>query len=76
LIPGYEAVQTAALKAGAYGLTISGAGPTLLALVDPMQAEAVVTAMTEAWQEVGISAIARSLAIETQGTQSAIAPAI
>ncbi|MEQ8540594.1 MAG: homoserine kinase [Coleofasciculus sp. D1-CHI-01] len=76
LIPGYEAVQTAALKAGAYGVTISGAGPTLLALVDPMQAEAVVTAMAEAWQEVGISAIARSHSIDTQGTQSAIAPAI
>lgn len=75
LIPAYEAVQTAALKGGAYGMTISGAGPTVLALVDPMQAEAVATAMTEAWQQQGISVQARSLAIDTQGTQSAIAPA-
>jgi homoserine kinase len=34
LIQGYEAVQQAALNAGAYGMVISGAGPTLLALTD------------------------------------------
>ncbi|MEQ8957375.1 MAG: homoserine kinase, partial [Coleofasciculus sp. C2-GNP5-27] len=76
LIPGYDAVQTAALKAGAYGMTISGAGPTLLALVDPMQAETVATTMAETWQHLGILVQARSLAIDTQGTQSAIAPAV
>jgi homoserine kinase len=76
LIPGYDAVQTAALKAGAYGMTISGAGPTLLALVDPMQAETVATTMAETWQHLGISVQARSLAIDTQGTQSAITPAV
>ena len=41
LIPGYDAVNKAALAAGAYGLVISGAGPTLLALVEQLNAQAV-----------------------------------
>ena len=32
LIPGFEALETAALAAGAYGVVISGAGPTVLEL--------------------------------------------
>ncbi len=70
LIPGYDAVQTAALEAGAYGMVISGAGPTLLALVDTLQALAVETAMTTAWQEQGIMAEVQSLSIDTQGARS------
>lgn len=73
LIPGYEVVQTAALSAGAYGMTISGAGPTLLALAAPIQASKVAAAMIEAWQQIGVSVQARSLTIDFQGTQSAIA---
>ncbi|KAE9610692.1 putative homoserine kinase [Lupinus albus] len=34
LIPGMEAVKRAALQAGAFGCTISGAGPTVVALID------------------------------------------
>lgn len=68
LIPGYETVQTAALKAGAYGLVISGAGPTLLALTHPSQAEAVQEAMKQAWEDAGIAADAHILPIDTQGT--------
>lgn len=69
LIPGYETVQTAALAAGAYGLVISGAGPTLLALTSLVQAPAVTTAMVTAWQGVGIRSTAMPLAIAPQGTQ-------
>ncbi len=69
LIPGYEAVQAAALAAGADGLVISGAGPTLLALTSPTQAAAVAAAMVAAWQGVGIQATALPLAIAAQGTQ-------
>jgi len=69
LIPGYEAVQAAALAAGAYGLVISGAGPTLLALTSPAQAPVVATAMVTAWQGVDIRATAMPLAIAAQGTQ-------
>jgi homoserine kinase len=67
LIPGYEAVHAAAMASGALGMVISGAGPTLLALVETAQAEDVATAMKSAWQEEGITARVRSLAIDTQG---------
>jgi homoserine kinase len=67
LISGYEAVQNAALAAGAYGMVISGAGPTLLALTETAKAAAVATAMQTAWQQQGIDAEVRSLAIDTQG---------
>ena len=70
LIPGYDAVHSAALSAGAYGMVISGAGPTLLALVDSSQAAAVETAMAEAWQKEGVTVMARSLSIDTQGAKT------
>jgi homoserine kinase len=68
LIPGYETVQTAAVKAGAYGLVISGAGPTLLALTHPSRAEVVQATMKQAWEDAGISANTHILPIDTEGT--------
>ncbi|MFM7409136.1 MAG: homoserine kinase [Cuspidothrix sp.] len=67
LIPGYESVNEAAITAGAYGMVISGAGPTLLALVDTTNAKSVGTAMTNAWMSKGINSIVRSLPLDTQG---------
>ena len=67
LIPGYEAVRSATMAAGAFGMVISGAGPTLLALVDLAQAAAVEAAMAAAWKESGITARVRSLSIDSQG---------
>jgi len=67
LIPGYDAVNAAAIAAGAYGMVISGAGPTLLALADVSQAPAVEAAMASAWQDAGIKSQVRSLALDTQG---------
>ncbi|HEY9651991.1 MAG TPA: homoserine kinase, partial [Coleofasciculaceae cyanobacterium] len=70
LIPGYDAVRSAVLAAGAYGMVISGAGPTLLALVDAESAPAIATAMVTAWKEEGIAAQVRSLSIDTQGART------
>jgi homoserine kinase len=67
LIPGYETVYTAAVAAGAYGMVISGAGPTLLALVDTAQVATVEMAMAAAWNEEGIMAQVQSLTLDTQG---------
>jgi len=67
LIPGYDTVKEAALNAGAYGMVISGAGPTLLALVPPANSNAVVSAMTDAWQKQGIETEVRALTLNTQG---------
>jgi homoserine kinase len=67
LIPSYGAVATAAAQAGAYGLVISGAGPTLLALAPAAAAPAVGAAMAAAWAQQGQAATAQVLALETQG---------
>ncbi|MFN6515084.1 MAG: homoserine kinase [Nostoc sp. CreGUA01] len=70
LIPGYDAVNLAAVTAGAYGMVISGAGPTLLALTDELHSEAVETAMSNAWEQEGIIANVRSLSLDIQGAKS------
>ncbi|MEB3177917.1 MAG: homoserine kinase [Nostocaceae cyanobacterium] len=69
LIPGYDAVNAAAVAAGAYGMVISGAGPTLLALTDTAHAPDVAVAMQSAWQGQGISAHVQALSIDTQGAK-------
>ena len=69
LIKGYQAVQEAAMAAGAHGLVISGAGPTLLTLTDSTTALAVEEAMATAWQAEGVNAVVRSLSLDTQGAQ-------
>ncbi len=45
LIPGFAAVRSAALAAGALGCSISGAGPTLFAWALETQAQSVLAAM-------------------------------
>ena len=67
LIQGYGSVQSAALTAGAYGIVISGAGPTLLALADLTRAEAVSSAMSRAWAKQGVDAQSKLLQIDLQG---------
>ncbi|WP_373535291.1 homoserine kinase [Microcoleus sp.] len=69
LIQGYEAVQQAALNAGACGMVISGAGPTLLALTDVTNAVAVVREMAAAWMEFGVKADVRAISLDTEGAQ-------
>ncbi|QIR35517.1 homoserine kinase [Tolypothrix sp. PCC 7910] len=70
LIPGYDAVNQAAVAAGAYGMVISGAGPTLLALANAKNSQAVEVAMQAAWQTAGITADVRSLSLDNQGAKS------
>ncbi len=67
LIPGYSDVHRAALKAGAWGLVISGSGPTLLALCSPDVAEPVREAMTSAWEPQKFIVHAYCLKIDQQG---------
>jgi homoserine kinase len=69
LIPGYEKVKKAAINGGAYGMVISGAGPSLLALTNPDNAQKTATEMTNAWEEVGINSSAKILALDTLGAQ-------
>jgi homoserine kinase len=67
LIPGYTAVQDTAIAAGAYGLVISGAGPTLLALTNSQQATNVEAAIAHTWTEQGISPLVKALKIDQSG---------
>jgi homoserine kinase len=69
LIPGYAAVAAAALSAGAFGMAISGAGPTLLALAPTSAAAAVASAMEAAWQEEGVKSESRLLALDLEGAR-------
>jgi len=69
LIQGYEAVQQAAVAAGAYGTVISGAGPTILALTNAASARAVEQAMAAAWMEFGVKADVRAISPDTRGSQ-------
>jgi homoserine kinase len=67
LIPGFDEVRQAALAAGAMGLVISGAGPTLLALGTPDTAAAIATQMQGAWQSLGIQSTLQVASLDSQG---------
>ncbi|HHP7229700.1 MAG TPA: homoserine kinase, partial [Xenococcaceae cyanobacterium] len=69
LITGYDAVKAAAIAAGAWGMVISGAGATLLALTNAPNQTQVVTAMEQAWQKKGVKAKVKALTLDTQGTR-------
>jgi len=56
LIDGYETVREAAVAAGATGVTISGAGPTVIAACHEGARREVGTAMIDAFAETGVDA--------------------
>lgn len=56
LVPGMAKAMQAARDAGALGASLSGAGPTVLALVEPQHAEVVGEAMRSAFAEAGLDA--------------------
>jgi len=60
LIPGYQKVKENALKAGACGVAISGAGPAMIAIVNKKNANSdrVAEAMKEAFESTGLKATA------------------
>jgi homoserine kinase len=60
-------VSQAVIAAGGYGMVISGAGPTLLALSTIERAPAIAEAMSDAWATHQIEVQAQPLAIDLQG---------
>jgi homoserine kinase len=56
LVAGYDAVTASARAAGAYGATLSGSGPTVVAPTPLDRASAVAEAMVRAWREVNVRA--------------------
>lgn len=58
LVRGYTEVTDAARQAGAYGATLSGSGPTVVALAPLARAAAVGAAMVRAWRDCAVAAAA------------------
>ncbi len=56
LVPGMAAVHDAGCVAGAYGVTLSGSGPTLVAVAPQEEAEGVADAMKKQWNADGVIA--------------------
>jgi homoserine kinase len=56
LITGYAEVKTAAREAGAAGVTVSGAGPSVLAACEESDQRAVAGAMIDAFEDAGVEA--------------------
>ena len=54
MIPGFEEVRESAMKAGAFGTCISGAGPTVLAAATRGKANGVLKAMLRGFHEAGV----------------------
>jgi homoserine kinase len=54
LVPGMSGVHDAACAAGAYGVTLSGSGPTLVAVAPQEVAESVADAMKKQWNADGV----------------------
>jgi homoserine kinase len=70
LIPGFAAAKQAALDAGAYGCSISGAGPAMFALApDDTVADAAAVAMARAFAARGIESIRFVTTISSQGAR-------
>jgi homoserine kinase len=74
-VPGFDAVKAAARGAGALGVALSGAGPSMLALADDAQdAAAIGKAMVSAWDAHGVDAEARVLPIDLEGARVVLDP--
>ena len=69
LIPNFDSVEAAAIAAGAHGVVISGAGPTILALSNLPSAQNVAQAMKQTWESVGIETLAIVLQLDTDGVK-------
>jgi len=70
LIPGFEGVVEAGRRAGAYGVTISGSGPTVLAFHAPGRGSRVGRAMVLAFARRRVEARAIPGRIATKGAQA------
>ena len=67
LLPGAENAMQAALNMGAYGSSLSGAGPSVIAFTTQKLARAVGDAMRSAYQQTSISARVLTLGCPVKG---------
>ena len=69
LYPGYPPARTAALEAGALGVAVSGAGPTLVAVVLREARQAVAKALVEGYAKAGINARSHVAEVDAAGAR-------
>jgi len=69
LYPGYPPARTAALEAGALGVAVSGAGPTLVAVVLREARQAVAKALVEGYAKAGINARSHVAEVDATGAR-------
>ena len=69
LYPGYAEARDAGLQAGALGIAVSGAGPTVVAIVKLAESNRVGAAMVAAYERRGIPATAHAAEVEALGAR-------
>ena len=69
LYPGYPEAGAAALEAGALGVAVSGAGPTVVAVVPMPSATKVGEAMVKGYRSLGIEAVSHAAQIDRAGAR-------
>jgi homoserine kinase len=69
LYPGYAQARQAALDAGAIGVTVSGAGPTLVAIVPAGSSGAIAAAFEDAYRRAGFAAAAHAARVDEEGAR-------
>jgi homoserine kinase len=69
LYPGYREAAAAALEAGALGVAVSGAGPTIVAIALMPSATKVGEAMVRGYKGLGIEAVSHPAQIDRAGAR-------
>ena len=69
LVPGFRAVQAAAMTEGAEGCTLSGAGPAIFAVTSRDRAPAVAGAMAGAWAGAEVPCRVLLCALDVRGAR-------
>jgi homoserine kinase len=69
LYPGYPEAAAAGIEAGAFGVAVSGAGPTIVAVVPMPSATTVGEAMVRGYKSLGIEAVSHPAQIDRAGAR-------
>jgi homoserine kinase len=69
LYPGYPEARAAALQAGAFGVVVSGAGPTVVAVAPSAVGERVAAALVAGYRTKGIDAVPHTARVDAEGAR-------
>ena len=69
LVPGFREVQTAGRAAGAWGCSLSGAGPAVFAVAEAGVAPAVGGALRRAWAGAGVACEVKVCVLDRRGAR-------